>query len=84
MEHQGVALEEPGALRVADLDLPAELAPGQALGLDHVGAHAGLLELLVHAVDVRLLDGDLARELVGDALGRHLRDVPRSGRAAPL
>jgi hypothetical protein len=71
VEHQRVALEEAGSLRIADLDLPAELGAGQALRLDAVGAQAGLLQLLVHAVDVGLLDGDLAGELVGDALGGH-------------
>ena len=84
VEHQRVTLEEGGPLGVADLDLPAELAAGQALGLDAVGAQAGLLQLLVDPVDVRLLDGDLAGELVGNALGRHRRDAARTGRAAPL
>ena len=38
---------------------------GQTLGLHDVGAVAGLLELLVDPVDVGLLDGDLARDVVG-------------------
>ena len=84
VEHQGVPLEEGRALGVADLDLASEVAAGEALGLDAVGAHAGLLQLLVDAVDVGLLDRDLAGELVGDALGRHRRGAPRSGRAGPL
>ena len=84
VEHQGVPLEEGSALGVADLDLASEVAACQALGLDAVGAHAGLLQLLVDAVDVGLLDRDLAGELVGDALGRHRRGAPRSGRAGPL
>ena len=84
VEHQRVTLEEGGPLGVADLDLSAELAAGEALGLDAVGAHAGLLQLLVDPVDVRLFDGDLAGQLVGNALGRHGRGVARTGHAAPL
>lgn len=66
VEHEGVALEEPGQLLVTGLPDPVGAAARQAIGLDPPGPHLGLGQLGVDPVDVRLLDGDLTVDLVGD------------------
>ena len=59
---EGVALEEPGHLLVADVTGAGGAAARHPVGLDVGGATAGLLELGVDPVDVGLLE----RQLAGD------------------
>ena len=59
---EGVALEEPGHLLVADVTRAARAPSSEAVGLDVGGSQARLLQLGVDPVDVGLL----VRELTGD------------------
>ena len=76
-EHQRIALEQPGDLLVADVAGAVGPAAGQALGLDQRDPGGRLGQLVVHAVDVGLLDGDLGRHLIGGRRGLGVRVVRR-------
>ena len=67
-EHEGVALEEAGHLLVADVAGAVGAPAREPVRLDVGRPEAGLLELRVDPVDVRLLDGDLGGDL-GRGLG---------------
>ena len=70
-EDEGVALEEAGHLLVAHVAGAVGAAARQPVGLDVGGAQAGLLELGVDPVHVRLLVGELRGD-VGRGVGHRV------------